>query len=125
MHHPPLALDKRVPRWTGCPASMGLPFFQIQGLWPSVQGSVPLPTDLSVPLVQPVPVGHHSFRLLLEESAFQALSEEPLLKRLHTECAALPGGEGSLLSIPFPTKHGPLSTVTTLCPSGGRKLALA
>ncbi|ELR45344.1 hypothetical protein M91_05427, partial [Bos mutus] len=27
---------------------------------------------------------------------------EPLLKRPHTECGALPGGEGSLLSLPFP-----------------------
>ncbi|MXQ98174.1 hypothetical protein E5288_WYG020467 [Bos mutus] len=33
-----------------------------------------LPADLSVALAQPVPVGHRSFRLLLEESAFQALS---------------------------------------------------
>ena len=86
----------------GCPASGGLPFFQTQGLWPSAQGAMTLPADLSVALAQPVPMGHHSFRLLLEENAFQALSEEPLLKRPHTECGALPGGEGSLLSLPFP-----------------------
>ena len=55
-----------------------------------------LPADLSVALAQPVPVGHRSFRLLLEESTFQALRQEPLLKRLHTECVALPRGEGSL-----------------------------
>lgn len=61
-----------------------------------------LPVDLPVALAQPVPMGHHSFRLLLEENAFQALSEEPLLKRPHTECGALPGEEGSLLSLPFP-----------------------
>ncbi|KAB0338221.1 hypothetical protein FD755_025313 [Muntiacus reevesi] len=50
-------------------------------------------------------MGHHSFRLLLKESAFQALSEEPLLKRPHTKCGALPGGEGSLLSLHFPRKR--------------------
>ena len=49
-------------------------------------------------------MGHCSFRLLLEESTFQALRQEPLLKRLHTECVALPRGEGSLLSLPFPRK---------------------
>ena len=27
-----------------------------------------------------------------------------MLKRLHTVCGALPGGEGSLLSFPFPRK---------------------
>ena len=27
-----------------------------------------------------------------------------MFKRLHTECAALPGGEGSLLSLHFPRK---------------------
>ena len=80
----------------------GFPFFQTQGLWPLAQGDVPLPVDLSVVLAQLVPTGHHSFRLLLEENAFQALSEEPLLKRPHTECGALPGEEGSLLSLPFP-----------------------
>ena len=48
---------------------------------------------------------HRSFRLMLEESTFQALKEEPLFKRLHTECAALPVGEGSLLSLPFPRKR--------------------
>ncbi|XP_065771542.1 heat shock transcription factor, Y-linked-like isoform X2 [Muntiacus reevesi] len=48
---------------------------------------------------------HRSFRLMLEDSTFQALREEPLFKRLHTKCAALPGGEGSLLSLPFPRKR--------------------
>ncbi|KAG5193927.1 hypothetical protein JEQ12_020288 [Ovis aries] len=51
----------------------GVPFFQTQGLWPSAQGDVPLPVDLSVVLAQLMPTGHHSFRLLLEESTFQAL----------------------------------------------------
>ena len=60
--------------------------------------------DLLVTLAQPMPTGHHSLRLLLEESAFQTLSEDPLLKRLHTVCGALPGGEGSLIYLPFPRK---------------------
>ena len=72
----------------------GLPFLQTQGLWDSAQGVAPLLADLLVALAQPMPTGHRSFRLLLEESTFQALSEEPLLKRLHTECGALPGGRG-------------------------------
>ncbi|KAM9667847.1 heat shock transcription factor, Y-linked-like isoform 2-T2 [Dama dama] len=48
--------------------------------------------------------GPPRFRLMLEDSTFQALREEPLFKRLHTKCAALPGGEGILLSLPFPRK---------------------
>ena len=86
----------------GCLALGGLPFFQTEGFQPSAQGAAPLPADLSVTLAQPMPTSHPSFRLLLEKSTFQVLREQPSLKRPHTECGALPGREGSLLSLPFP-----------------------
>ena len=69
-----VAVDKEGPVMDGMPSfGRGFPFFQTQGLWPLAQGDVPLPVDLSVVLAQLVPTGHHSFRLLLEESTFQAL----------------------------------------------------
>ncbi|KAB0339483.1 hypothetical protein FD755_024939 [Muntiacus reevesi] len=70
----------------GMPSLGALPFFKTQGLWSLAQGAVPLPVDLPVALAQLMPTGHHSFRLLLEESTFQAL-------------------KGSLLSLPFPRKR--------------------
>ena len=108
-----MAVDKEGPVMDCVPDIVGaggeeLPFFYTQGLGSSAQGAGPLPVDLSVAQAQLVPTSHRNFRLLLEESAFQALSEEPLLKRLHTKCGALPGGEGSLLSLPFPRKWTPL-----------------
>ncbi|XP_059739806.1 uncharacterized protein [Bos taurus] len=37
----------------------------------------------------------------VDQEADMLTNLEPLLKRLHTECGALPRGEGSLLSLPF------------------------
>ncbi|CAK7313150.1 Heat shock transcription factor, X-linked [Vulpes lagopus] len=45
-----------------------------------------------------------SFRLLLEENAFQALAQEPLLKRPRTVEDALSVAGGNLLCLPFPKK---------------------
>ena len=39
----------------GVPGFWGLPFFQIQGLWPWAQEAVLLPVDLLVALALPVP----------------------------------------------------------------------
>ncbi|KAM9667849.1 heat shock transcription factor, Y-linked-like [Dama dama] len=87
----------------GMPGVWGTPFLPNTGPLALGSGSCTPPCG---PFGRPGPAcAHHSFRLLLEESTFQALREEPLLKRLHTECAALPGGEGSLLSLPFPRKR--------------------
>uniref|UniRef100_A0A8I3PRV9 HSF-type DNA-binding domain-containing protein n=1 Tax=Canis lupus familiaris TaxID=9615 RepID=A0A8I3PRV9_CANLF len=45
-----------------------------------------------------------SFRLLLEENTFQALAQEPLLKRPRTVEDALLVAGGNLLCLPFPKK---------------------
>lgn len=69
-----VAVDKEGPVMDGMPSfGRGAPFFQTQGLWPLGSGRCALPVDLSVVLAQLMPTGHHSFRLLLEESTFQAL----------------------------------------------------
>ncbi|XP_047571787.1 heat shock transcription factor, X-linked isoform X7 [Lutra lutra] len=62
------------------------------------------PAQPPLTLVQPVSPGDPGFRLLLEENAFQALTQEPLLKRPRTSQDALSVGEGSLLCLPFPKK---------------------
>ena len=90
----------------GVPSFRGLPFFQTQGLQPLAQGAADPPCG---PFSRPGSAcAHGPLQLQADagrEHFFQALKEEPLFKRLHSECAALPGGEGSLLSLPFPRKH--------------------
>ncbi|XP_045851595.1 heat shock transcription factor, X-linked-like [Meles meles] len=62
------------------------------------------PAQPPLTLAQPMSPGDPGFRLLLEENAFQALTQEPLLKRPRTSRDALSVGEGSLLCLPFPKK---------------------
>lgn len=62
------------------------------------------PAQPPLTLAQPVSPGDPGFRLLLEENAFQALTQEPRLKRPRTSQDALSVGEGSLLCLPFPKK---------------------
>ncbi|XP_062941026.1 heat shock transcription factor, X-linked-like [Cynocephalus volans] len=62
------------------------------------------PADPSCAQYCSVSGGNHSFRLLLEETAFQALIDEPWLRRPLPVHDILPGAEDSLLSLPFPKK---------------------
>ncbi|XP_059240723.1 heat shock transcription factor, X-linked-like [Mustela nigripes] len=64
----------------------------------------PAQPPLTLAQPQPVSPGDPGFRLLLEENAFQALAQEPLLKRPRTSQDALSVGEGSLLCLPFPKR---------------------
>ncbi|XP_008062008.2 heat shock transcription factor, X-linked-like [Carlito syrichta] len=50
-----------------------------------------------------VSAGYPDFRLLLNDIAFQALTQENV-GRLHPDCDVPPGGEGDLISLPFPRK---------------------
>ncbi|XP_008572822.1 PREDICTED: heat shock transcription factor, X-linked-like [Galeopterus variegatus] len=52
----------------------------------------------------PVSGGNHSFRLLLEETVFQALNEEPQLRGPGPVHNILPEAEDSLPCLPFPKK---------------------
>ncbi|XP_058391111.1 LOW QUALITY PROTEIN: heat shock transcription factor, X-linked-like [Diceros bicornis minor] len=61
------------------------------------------PVDPSLTLTQLVSAGLLDFRQLLEETAFQALTEEPLFRRPHTSVMPCQG-EGNLLSLPFPKR---------------------
>ncbi|XP_014652883.1 PREDICTED: LOW QUALITY PROTEIN: heat shock transcription factor, X-linked-like [Ceratotherium simum simum] len=61
------------------------------------------PVDPSLTLTQLVSAGLLDFRQLLEETAFQALTEEPLFQRPHTSVMPCQG-EGNLLSLTFPKR---------------------
>ena len=69
-----VAVEKEGAMMDGVTSFRDAPFLPNTGPLVLCSGSGALPVDLLVTLAQLVPTGHHSFRLLLEECTFQALS---------------------------------------------------
>ena len=69
-----VVVEKEGAMMDGVTSFRDAPFLPNTGPLVLCSGSGALPVDLLVTLAQLVPTGHHSFRLLLEECTFQALS---------------------------------------------------